>query len=344
MEQVKLLSMTAVLTVLIWAGADSLVNEAISVRVSFEPVPVADPNVLIEVDPVAKSQPFEVQLAGPRRIVEDVQDRSTPLVVRLQIGDLPSGASAISLDKDMVERAISEQWHEFRKLTILSIQPSTLPVIVDRMVTKDVEITLRRLALAYDDEPQLKRTVTTVRMRESRYNELAPSGQRPQIDIAADVERLLRSKSPGRSATILVTLDSSPFGSDARFTPDTIEVTATVKADRDTAEIPTVPIKPVVSFANLGKAYRAISRDGTPLSLVTHTIRVTGSTDDVAALLHGETRAYGFIQLKEADLAELGVFKAWTPEFHLPPNIELAEQPDSIEFKLIFVTHGKDSG
>jgi hypothetical protein len=109
-----------------------------------------------------------------------------------------------------------------------------------------------------------------------------------------------------------------------------------VRADRTTEEIPTVPIKLVVTFANLAKPYRAVARDGTTLTLVTQTVKVAGPTEDVSRLLRGETRAYGFIQLKEADLEVLGVFKAWTPAFHLPPNIELAEPPEPIEFKLIY--------
>jgi len=337
MEQVKLLSMTAVLTVLIWAGADSLVNQAVTVQVSFEVIPLASTDMLIEIDPAARSQPYEVQLAGPRRIVESVQARDEPLVVRLREADQASGPLSISLDKGKIKRAMADQWREFRKLAVLSIDPSTLPVTIDHIVSREVDITLRRLTLAYDDEPQLKRTATTVRMRESRFNELFQPGQRPQIDITADVERLLRSKSPGRSTTILVNLDGTPFGPDADFTPDTVEVTATVKADRDTAEIPTVPIKPVVSFGNLGKALKAVARDGTELTLVTQTIRVTGPTDSVAALIRGDTRAYGFVQLKEADLAELDVLRSWTPEFQLPPGIELAAQPDPIEFKLTLV-------
>ncbi|MHC4696159.1 MAG: YbbR-like domain-containing protein [Planctomycetota bacterium] len=338
MEQVKLLSMTAVLTGLIWAAADSLVNEAVTARFSFELVPAGDTNMLVEIDSAAKSQIFEVQLAGSRRIVDKIQARDEPLTVRLPIGDLPVGPSNFPLDKDQVERAMAGQWREFRRLTILWIRPSSIPVVIDRMVTKEVDIVVRRLMLAYEVEPQLKRAVTTARLRQSVYNQQDSAGQRPQIDIASDVERLLRSRPPGRAATIQVTLDSSKFGPDARLVPDAVEVSATVKADRRTAEVPTVPIKPAVSFANLGKSYRAVAQDGTPLTLVTRTIQVSGPTDEVAALLRGDTRAYAVIQLKEADLADLGVFKLWTPEFHLPPNVELAEQPDPIEFQLISVS------
>jgi hypothetical protein len=344
MEQVKLLSMAAILTVLIWAGADSLVNQVVSVQVSFEVVPLDNTDMLVEITPEGRSQLYELQLAGPRRIVESVQSRDEPMVVRLKVADRPGGSWPISLDKGMVKRAMSEQSGEFGKLAVLSIQPPTLPINVDYMVSRDVDITLRRLTLAYDDEPQLKRTVTTARMRESKFSELAQPGQSPQIDIASDVERLLRGKTPGESATIFVTFDSTPFGPDAEFTPDTVEVTATVKADRDEAEIATVPIKPVVSFGNLGKALHAVAQDGTELTLVTQTIRVSGPTDDVAALLRGDTRAYGFIQLKEADLAQLDVLRAWTPEFHLPPGLKLAAQPNPIEFKLTSVAEDGKGG
>ena len=93
-----------------------------------------------------------------------------------------------------------------------------------------------------------------------------------------------------------------------------------------------------MSFANLGKPYQAVGRDGTTLTLETQTIQVAGPTEDVARLQRGETRAYGFIQLKEADLEELGVFKAWTPDFHLPSNVVMAEPPEPIEFMLIDTT------
>lgn len=340
MEQVKLLSMTVGVTVLIWAAADSLVNEAVTARFSFEVMPAGDTTMLVEIDSSARSQVFDVQLVGSRRIVDKIQARDEPLTVRLPVGDLPGGPSNFPLDKDQVKRAMAQQWREFRKLTILSIHPPFLPVVVDRMVTKDVDIVLGRLMLAYDAEPQLKRTVTEATMRESVYNQQSPSGQRPQIDIAPDVERLLRNRPPGDMATIRVTLDSGRFGPDAQLKPDTVDVTATVKADRRTAEISAVPIKVAVSFVSLGKAYQAVDRDGAALTLVTQPIKVTGPTEDVAALLRGDTRAYAVIQVKEADLADLGVFKLWVPEFHLPPRVELAEQPDSIEFKLIFVSDG----
>lgn len=318
------------LTVLIWASADSLVSETVSISVSFEPVPAAALDMLVTARP--SSEVYELQVSGPRKTVEDVQAQA-PLHIRLRILDCPTGPTVIPLDRAMLKREMTEQWNEFRKLTIVSVQPDTLPVMVDHWVAKEVDIVLKRLALAYDVEPQLKQTSTTVRMRESRLDAW-PAEQPLQIDIAADLERLLKDRPAGQSVTIPVTLDSRAFGSDAELTPSTVDVTATLKAQRRTAQIPTVPILFAVSFANLEKPYRAVARDGSPLSLVTQTITVTGPTDVVTRLVRGTTRAYGIVQLKEDDLEQLGVLKLMTPEYHLPRGVELAEEPPPIEFKL----------
>ena len=223
MEQVKLLSMTVVLTVLVWWSADSLVNEAVSVSVTFEAVPEAGaPDIILET--TASNEPYELQISGPRRIVEDAQARPS-LHVRLRIPDRPTGPAMIRLDRGMLKREMAEQWSEFRKLTIVSVQPDPLPVVFDHWVIKNANIALNRLALAYDVEPQLSRTSTTVRMRESCFSKL-PGGQPLQIDIAADVERLLREWPAGQSATVTipVTLDQHMFGADAEVSRITMPV------------------------------------------------------------------------------------------------------------------------
>jgi hypothetical protein len=344
MEQVKLLSITAVLTLLIWASADSLVNETAFLSVSFEPVPASGSGLLIEAE--KPQQVFELQVSGPRKSVEAIRAQA-PLNVRLGILERPTGPAVIPLDRAMLKEELVAQWSEFRRVTIVSVRPDTLPVAVDHWVKKDVDLAMKRLTLAYDVEPQLKRPTTTVRMRESYANAL-PADQPPQIDMAADVDRLLKEQPVGQNVTITVpvTLDGRVFGPDAKATPSTIEVSATVKAQRRTAQIPTVPVLIAVSFANLDKPYRAVARDGSPLSLVTQTITVAGPTDAIARLLGGTTRAYGIIQLKEDDLEQLGVLKLMTPEYQLPKDVELVEPPPPVELKLIdpTVTEGTAPG
>jgi len=334
MEQAKLLSMSAVLTGLIWAAADSLVNDTVVVRVRFEIVAREPEEALVELDRQVETELYELQIVGPRKLVEKVQVLE-PLTLKLRVGGFPTGKTLLPLERTMLKRAFSEQFTEFARLHIVAIHPEALPIVVDRLVSTEVDLVLRRLTLAYDDAPQPRHPVASLRLRESAFEQLRASGENLQLDLSVEAERLLRSRPTGQPTSVTVPLDTRPFGRDAALTPDRMEVTATLKSDRETVEVPTVPIKPVVSFANLSKPLLAVGRDETPLTLVTQTIRVTGPADAVGRLLRGETKAYGFIQFKEADLEQLGAFRAWTPEFQLPAGVELAEPPTPIELKLI---------
>jgi len=331
-EQVKLLSMTVVLTVLVWASADSLVTETVTVGVSFDVLPERSrPLMLVTLD--TESNSFELQVSGPRSLVSALQ--AQPLLrLRLRVKDSDTGPVNVSLEPEMLREALAGVSREFRKLAVVSIQPDSLPVKIDHMVTHDVEVVARKLSLPYEVEPQLETTRVSVTLRETEYVKLTEN-QPLQIAIGPDIERQLKDKPPGKAVQIAVPLDAQKLGPGARIDPPIINVSATVQAQRVTAQIPTVPILLAMSFANLERPLRPVTRDGTALSLVTQTITVSGLRSDVARLQRRETRAYGVIQLKQEDLESLGVLKLVTPDYLLPDGITLAIEPSPIEFKLI---------
>jgi hypothetical protein len=338
MEQAKLLSITTILTLLIWWSADSLVNETIALSVSFAPYPSpTSPGMLVEIDGDAII--YQVEVSGPRKSVEEFKARIGK-VVRLRIPDRPTGPFSMSLDRMTVKQAFTEVWRDFRKVAVVSVDPNVLSLRIDHMITRDVEIVARRLSLSYEVEPQLQTAVAQVRMRESEFNKLPP-GQSLQIGIGAEVERLLRERPAGKSETVQVPLDARRFGPDATITPNKIEVTATLQADRITAQVSTVPILFATSPANLEKRCRPATRDGEMLSLVTQSITVTGPREEVARLQRGDARIFGIIQLKQEDFETLGTVKLVIPEYRLPRNVELAQQPTPIEFKLVPVGAGE---
>ncbi len=332
MEQARLLSTTTILTALIWVSADSLVNESVSVFVTFDLTPAAGAqDMLME---VTAPGAFELEVSGPRRVVEAVQEQA-PLEIRLRVQDRPTiGPDRIRLDRAWLKQELSEQFSDFKKLTVVSIRPDSIPVIVDRWVTVDADLVLGRLSLAYEVEPQLKRSTVAVRLRKSDLDQL-PEERPLQLDISGDVERLLKEQSVGESVTIPVTIDARKLGSETQLTPNVVEVTATIKAQRRTVEISTVPILVAVSFANLAKPYAAVSPEGEPLTLITRTISVTGPTEAVNRLERGLTRAYGTIHLKEADLDSLNELKLLTPDIHLPTEIELVGSVDPVHLRLV---------
>ncbi len=333
MEQARLLSTTTILTALIWVSADSLVNESVSVFVTFDLTSAAGAqDMLLEV--TAPGGAFELEVSGPRRVVEAVQQQA-PLKIRLRVQDRSViGPDRIRLDRAWLKQELSEQFSEFKKLTVVSIRPDSIPVIVDRWVTVDADLVLGRLSLAYEVEPQLKRSTVAARLRQSDLDRL-PEGRPLQLDISGDVERLLKEQSVGQSVSIPVTIDARKWGSDTQLTPNVVEVTATIKAQRRTVEISTVPILVAVSFANLEKPYAAVSPEGEPLTLITRTISVTGPTEAVNRLERGLTRAYGTIHLKEADLDALNELKILTPNIQLPAEIELVGSVDPVHLRLV---------
>jgi hypothetical protein len=162
MERLQTLAMTAVLTVLIWAAADSLVTEVGSVGVTLRLAPPG--NMLVQMNsPVER---FELQVSGPRRTVEAVQAHGT-YNVRWPIEERPNGEASIPLDRFLLKDVMADQWNEFGKLSIVAIQPETIPVVVDHMVTLDGDLMMNRLTSQFDVEPQLQRSDVAVRMRES---------------------------------------------------------------------------------------------------------------------------------------------------------------------------------
>jgi len=331
MEQLKLLSMTGVVTVLIWAAADSLVHDTITVGVEFHVVPAIGSHNMV-VNPVDKLQPFYVQLAGPRRMVEQAQAAS-PLSVRLQVPDQPTGEAYIPL-----KNAMDEQWREFSELTVVSVNPPRFPVYVDHSLTRELQLELKEdLGLQYDVKPQLDRSIVSVEMLQSHFNEYEALGK--PLRIAVDPEQLLEDQPPGQAVEVPLTLVPSDWGfpEEATFTPSAITVSATVKADRVTREIGTVPILLAVSFANFGRSLRAVPPDGG--ILVTRTITVTGPAHQVERMSMGE-RPIGIIRLKEEHLEMAGTQLTFVPEFQLPPGVELAKDPEPVVLTLVA---GRDS-
>jgi hypothetical protein len=333
--------MTAVLTALIWASADRLVNESAVLEVAIVPVPAAASEQML-IRMIGPRDSLEVTVSGPRRVVESVRNRER-MQVRIHVPEQPPGEASLGISEENLRRELAQQFSEFERLRVLGVQPQEIRVAVDRIVTRNVEFTLKNLTLAYETEPQLQRKSARLRLRES-----ATAGMPPDfpvlVEIGPDAERLLKEKPFGKSQTVTVVPEVRQFGADAEFNPRSVEVTATVRAERIVQQVPTVPVLVAMSFANLSKSVQAVARDGTPLTLVTQTISVSGTPDAVGRLLSGESRAYGIIHLKQEDLESLGMVKLVTPEYHLPRDVELAGTPAPIELKLIATASGEGDG
>lgn len=338
MEQVKLLSMTTVLTLLIWVTADNLLTETARIGIALHVMPAnGEPSRLVDVDSSVVA--IELEVRGPRRAIESVRSQ-LPRDCRFRLPEMPDhafGPTSIPLDLENLKGQLVDQIDDLDKLSVISVSPDSLDVTVDRLVQRQTVLSMRALTLRYESPPQLSRTSVTTTVRESILSERESEGRPIELDISAEIDRQFRNVPAGVSQTLPITLTPQALGSDARVVPDSVKVTAAVMTDRIVEEVSTVPILVAVSFANLERSYRPVTSDGTPLELLAPQITVTGPAEEVLRLVRGDTRAYGIVRLKEADLQNLDELKYLTPEYILPDRVELAEPPAGIEFRLIDV-------
>lgn len=336
MEQVKLLSMTAMLSLVIWLGADSLVNETVNLEVALTLKPEsAESSMLVE--PVSGRAIVELNVYGPRRIVEDLRQGGR-LEATLRVSDRPTGPASITLTPEAMSRELNIQIRDFSKLSIVTVRPQTLEARIDHLVEHEADIVLRNLTLPYETEPQVGPASVVANMRESRFQEWQAAGRAVELDLSSEVDRQFQERERGENHQVTIKLDPREFGPNATFKPATVQVTAVVQARRDLREIPTVPIMVAVSFDKLGRAFRPVATDGTPLELVTRTIVVEGPTDVVARLARGEIRAFGVIRLREEDLDDPDSVKVIKPEIFLPPGISQVGTVEPVELKLVPVS------
>lgn len=332
MEQFKLLSTSAILAVLIWWGADSLVNESATVRVYFEPIaPAASPDMRVAVE--GTSPAFRLEVSGRRRALEELRSRGQ-LKLRITVPEQPTGPAVVALERNAVRQALADQSAELRKIAVVSVQPEALSVRVDHLTTREIPLVAKKFSLTFDSEPQWSRSKVSVRLRESQLQVLSPEFT-SQYDLATDIDRAMKDQPVGKPVTVTVAVDARRFGPDAEVSPSAVDVTATIQSQRVTAQISTVPVLLAVSASNLPLSVQPADRDGQPLALLTQTITVAGQRDDIQKLQRGETRAFGFIQLKQEDFDSLNLLKLATPEYRLPKGVELAQDAQPLEFKLI---------
>ena len=331
-EQIKLPALTTVLTLLIWVTANSLVIESASLSVAFEVLPDAgSPDMLVSIDATAISYPpagtYVVEFTGPRKELEQLKEDL--LKIALRIPDRPTGA----VDAP-IRPLLHEQWDRFPTVSIVSVRPATLPLLVDHLVEIAVPVEPRALRLSYDVAPRLHPKQVHATLRERDLRDLEELEVRIRHEL--DVEPHLRDKPEGRSVTIDISLGSTLLGKSVTFSPSTVQVTATTKGRMKTAKIGPVPIRADVSFELFGRPYRPVGPDGT--ILLTQSITVIGPVEDVERLERNETGARGLIRIREADFDRPDTIRSVRPDFYLPPRIELAEPAEAIEYKLIPMT------
>ncbi len=328
MEQVKLLSTTIVLTLLIWVGADQLLTITTTVNVALSVAPASPDSKMIVRVADASPQRFAVKVSGPRRIVTQVED-AAPIEVTLPVGERePSDRTTLGNLVELLRR----QRRAFKDLTIESVEPPTMDIVVDQWTIARVALVIKGPPqLAYKVPPQLEPAYIAVRMSLLRFRRMG--SQARQIEI--DVDSSLEGKPKDQPLSIKLPIPISKFGEGASAAPNTVRVVATLSvASPRRMTIPTVPIRLAPGFAAFGR-YGVELQGGQ--SFVTQTIEVTGADDALDRLDPNNTEIIGVIPLAKPDYEHLGRLLVKAPVFLLPPGIILVGDPEPVQFKLVAI-------
>ncbi|MGB0716654.1 MAG: hypothetical protein ACPGXK_12285 [Phycisphaerae bacterium] len=330
MEQVKLLSMTFILTALVWASADTLVTETTTVKVRIE---LQEPDDVIKFSNQQEQRSVSVTLAAASKTIEFLRNEA-PIAVRLTANVEQTGKVNLFVDPTQLKRSMEEAYPDLDRIAISRIEPPTIEVTVDRLVKRQVRFTTDTLTMSYDAPPLITPKTEYLWLHESLVDSLPEADESLSVDISEDVDRLFRDSPQGTEQDRVLQLDTREFGEHAYFDTPNINIKATLSPQEITQVLETVPVLLAVSFDNFDRAYKPFEPDGAPMQIVTTKITVKGPPAEVASLVRGDTRAFGVIRLKEDDLNSLATASGFEPEFYLPRGIELVGKPDTIEFRL----------
>lgn len=324
MQQVKLISVAAVLSLLIWTTANQLISDTVEIPVTVVAEPVGDTGLIVEAIPQEGNR-FMVTFSGPKRLVDRlrVDGKLSVRIPFLEDSNVPLGPRP-PID---VQRELEDQAEQFYGLHVEKVNPPRIALLIDRRRTVTMPVQVDPGNLQYEVPPAVEPAEVEVTIRELALAELAG-----QQRVVLEVESLLRDAPKGEPQELAgVRLPTRIADVAVSVEPATVKLFATLRDQTTTATIPAVPVLWAASLETFN-GYRLQTRDGS--TLITRAITVRGPVAVVERLVEGSTRVTGVVVLTGDLVAQTGQFDL-EPVFDLPPGVELVEPVEPVKFELV---------
>ncbi len=320
--QVRLISIAALVTLLIWVAADQSLITSGQLRVSLEFIAAGETGMSISTIPPTL-QPVHVQVTGPREAVDTLRNEVVKVTIPLK--DRRAGEYEINLLDELRANA-----HRLMNLSIEHVNPERIDVQVDRTVRQRLPIRVDPGGVAYDVAPTVEPDHVDVLIAESAWNLLRERSTELYVELEA--ERFVGGWPQGQLLRREVPLiDPTVAGVAVDVSPDTVTLSCNIREQHKTAVVKAVPIRFEAQIDIFNEFIIERRSDDT---LLTQAITVRGPPDLVEKLASGELRVSGVIQFTTNDTVDTADFRYYTPKFHLPPGVELIEKPSDIELRL----------
>jgi hypothetical protein len=319
--QIKLLTTTLVVTLLIWATADQSLIGTREILAIIEPVPSGRGDITITLDS-RTLQPFRIRISGHKDGLD--RFREDPLRIQLPVTRSP-GSHTLDLVQELRQHAAA-----FRAVSVESVFPQTMQVIVDQTVRKTVPVRVLPGGLDYDIAPTVEPDEVTILIAESGWNRIRDTAD---AAVTVNAAQFLAGQLEGKLIRKEIPLVDPKLGDiPVRAEPDKLTLSASLREQRKVAALKAVPVR-FESQIDIFNSFSIETREKEPL--LTQSIRVKGPAEVIDKLVSGEIKVLGVIQFTANDTVEGVGFRYYTPAFHLPAGVELMDEPAPVELRLV---------
>lgn len=323
-NEIKLLMVTAVITLLVWFYAAQLDTTQESAPVLLTVVPPPESDLYVRADegfPIRVS----VRLLGPNAAMRMLRSRlaGEPLAVRWPVPpETPTGRRRIRTTEILASHPLFDELG----LRVIGAVPEMITIDVDRYLRHTVTVQPKVNAYRVLGEPSADPPRVQLRLLESQWrNRLADLQTIPLL-----LDPYLRNQPEGRPLEFDVPLPTLLEG--LPVLPDPPHVRVRVVLKERTMERSLAPV--VLKFAvspELWESYRIELPDKGAL---TREVRVVGPEEIVARLEPQDLLGIIDVSLADARLqGEATIIRA--AHIVLPPGVELVGDPPEVEFRLV---------
>lgn len=303
MNRLKTFILVTFFTLLIWAFAEgeSLQTKRTDAEVAFPSLISDGWSVRVPEGQDWRGR-VELSVEGPTASVDGLESAlRKALTITPGMEGLPRQSGEYTVDLHQALRTIPV--FRTRGVTVVSVDPPTVRVIVDELTSVQLPITIDYPAEELTGQPQLVgATSASVRMPK-RLADTLPAGAGLVAKVRSDALVSLRE---GVRSTIQVRLDPGPVlagavGSESvAIDPAQVSVQVTVRSKTETVVLPNVSVDLRVQPAELGKW------DITLDDPVLRNVQVTGPSDLIALIREEKLPIRAFVRLSYEEL-EAGI-------------------------------------
>ena len=319
-DQTKLISVTVILSGLIWWFADQADRTEATIAVGVRLVS-DEQSGLVARFPDRDRLRLMVSIRGTRKTIQALSASGSSEAVEIK-WHLPTDAQ-LGIGSYKTQPAVVTA-RQFNGVTVLSVHPQEVDISVDRFDIHEVPIRVDAGSHLFTGEPTLDPPSATVRILQSNWQRIPMDSRHLVLDLEDD----LSGKVEERLLSFDIALPLQLAGHPISVQPESVKIKLTLREQASERQIAPVVVKFAVA-SELWGDYLPQLKDPTVLRLE---ITVVGSEEALERISPQDV--LGIIDVTSDDISQTGEFRLKRPVFLLPPGIRLKTEPPLIEFRL----------